>query len=83
MERAEAAGLAYVGDTDVSSMLPGQLEPDVAGMLENVPLLRQEQYRDFIQNRMFRGSLLCHREVTPQPRVDSLRLSGCAVGLEG
>lgn len=82
MARAEDAGLAYLGDTDVSNLRPGPFAADVAQLLQDASWLQQEQYLDFLHNRMFRGSLLCHREAAPVPRVDVLRLAGCAVGLE-
>lgn len=83
MDRAEVAGLGYIGDTDVSTLAgPAALGPEAAELLRQASPVQREQYADFLQNRMFRGSLLCHREVAPPPRVDSLRLAGCGVGLE-
>lgn len=82
MDRVEQAGLQYLGDTDVSSMLPTELSDDAASLLQRATLVQQEQYLDFLRNRMFRGTLLCHRDLEITHQIDSLRMATCDVGLE-
>lgn len=64
-ERAEAHGLSYLGETDMSIMYSGHFPAEVTTTLERVAsdLIQMEQYMDFIRNRMFRQTLLCRREV--------------------
>lgn len=64
-ERAESRGLAYLGETDMSAMYSGHLPTSVRTTLQSVAsnLIQMEQYTDFIRNRMFRQTLLRHREV--------------------
>ncbi len=60
--RAAAKGLQYLGEAEMSSMWTGHLPPAVAATVERVAadLVQMEQYIDFVRNRMFRQTLLCH-----------------------
>lgn len=77
--RAEAHGLRYLAEAHPETMIPGNFGPRVAEYLEakcgGVQVLI-EQYLDFVLNRMFRESLLVHRERTAQISyvVDRTRL---------
>jgi SAM-dependent methyltransferase len=66
-ERAEAKGLRYLGDVDLRVMTPGNFPREVESVLQMLSpdLLHLEQYMDFLRNRMFRQSLLCHQHITP------------------
>src|SRR5216683_3356410 len=62
---AERAGLQFLCEADVSSTFGLQLPPGVSTELAkmgNDPLV-QEQYLDFLTNRKFRQTLLCHQKV--------------------
>ncbi|OOG23394.1 methyltransferase [Thioalkalivibrio denitrificans] len=60
MDRAHAAGLQYVGDTQLHTMFPATLGDAVAARFESMHDLEQEeQYLDFLRLRPFRQSLLC------------------------
>lgn len=65
-ERAQACGLQFLGETNISDMYDGHLPAKVVATLENVTtdLIQMEQYRDFLRNRTFRQTLLCHKERT-------------------
>lgn len=65
MARATEAGLGYVGDADFGSRIADAMPDEVAGPLAalSTDLVTEEQYSDFITNRMFRESLLCRGEV--------------------
>jgi methyltransferase-like protein/2-polyprenyl-3-methyl-5-hydroxy-6-metoxy-1,4-benzoquinol methylase len=73
MERAAAKGLQYLGEAWYHTTLSG-LPAEVAETLQAISsdLIRLEQYVDFLRNRTFRRTLLCHagvqlnREPTPQ-----------------
>ncbi len=81
-DRATAAGLKYLADAEFASMVPANFGREIAALLENAPRLVQEQYLDFLRNRTFRASLLCHAESELNLTVDPLRLAGCDLALE-
>jgi methyltransferase-like protein/cyclopropane fatty-acyl-phospholipid synthase-like methyltransferase len=62
--RARAAGLRYVGEA-AYQVNPNALAPEVRETLRRLApdRVRQEQYVDFLTNRTFRRTLLCHAEV--------------------
>ncbi len=60
MERAEKHGLQYLGEAEFASMLARNFKQKTFELLKSVPILRQEQYMDFIRNRTFRRTLLAH-----------------------
>ena len=81
----EAAGkqdLFYLGDADPSTMVSDNLPPKAAETIKslNLNLLATEQYMDFVRNRTFRSTLLCHkgselnRSVSPE-RLDGLHIT--------
>jgi len=63
--RAGGAGLQYLGDAFPAAMASANLAPELAEVVDHLgnDILAQEQYMDFACNRMFRSTLLCHREV--------------------
>lgn len=65
MEEASKRSLQYVGDTNLASMFMGNLPAKVVEKLQAVTdIVRSEQYMDFINNRRFRGTILCHNKVS-------------------
>jgi methyltransferase-like protein/cyclopropane fatty-acyl-phospholipid synthase-like methyltransferase len=62
--RAAAHGLQYVEDAWSHALLAGP-DPAVAAALRqwSPDLIHQEQYLDFLHNRTFRRSLVCHADV--------------------
>ena len=64
-ERLDKLGLQYLGEASMPSMWTGHLPSQVAATIQNVAgdLIQMEQYMDFVRNRTFRQSLLCHAEV--------------------
>ena len=65
MERAEGHGLQYLAEAEFPSMLTSNFEAPMAEALERLgrDIIEMEQYTDFVRNRMFRQTLLCHRKV--------------------
>jgi len=62
MARAAQHELDYLGDTDLFTMYPDNLDAEVATTIQKIPeLIKAEQYMDFVRNRRFRSTLLCHR----------------------
>lgn len=64
-DRAARAGLQYLAEAQVSTMFPGRFGPATERILRQISadLLHMEQYMDFLRNRMFRQTLLCHTDV--------------------
>lgn len=69
VQRVESQGLKYLGDAEINTMWSENFSTQVAEKLEGLSLVHQEQYLDFLNNRMFRQSLVCHQEVTLQRRL--------------
>mgnify|MGYP002628047927 CR=1 FL=1 len=65
VDNCQAAGLQYVGDTEFASMLATNVPANVAQVIQKSARSRveAEQYLDFVRNRMFRRSLVCHQSV--------------------
>lgn len=64
MDKAGEQNLQYLADCSLSSMYLGNMPQKVAEKLQAVnDIVRTEQYMDFITNRRFRSSLLCHSSV--------------------
>lgn len=65
--RASAYGLRYLGEAEAHTMAPRTFPPAVQDVLQRISpdILRLEQYMDFLRNRMFRQTLLCHGSLSP------------------
>jgi methyltransferase-like protein/trans-aconitate methyltransferase len=76
--RADRAGLQYLSEAIVSDMLTSHFPADVARTLERISpdLLHLEQYMDFVRNRQFRQTLLCHANLRPRRALTPEVLSG-------
>lgn len=81
VKRVDQAGLRYLADAAFQTMIAQQFDDEAAEILRNAPLLRREQYMDFLRNRMFRSSLICHQSQSPNYNVDATNLLGLHVGL--
>jgi SAM-dependent methyltransferase len=80
VERAAAHGLRYVADAWPGAP-PGPLPPEVVdGPRHELPeRIRREQYHDFLSNRMFRATLLCHDDLVPREAPDPVAVVGLQV----
>jgi methyltransferase-like protein len=73
--RARTYGLQYVCDLDLQSMFPSVLGDKVVAFVEGIgDRVEQEQYLDFVRNRNFRQTLLCHhaQQVDGELRLEKL-----------
>ena len=78
--RAGEAGLSYMADAQLPSMLTGGLNEQAAQILNTAQnLVEQEQYLDFMRNRRFRSSLFCRAETPHRLEVDAETLLGLYV----
>lgn len=62
-ERAAQAGLQFLAEADFAAMLSARFPPEVAQTLERISddIVHLEQYMDFVRQRHFRQTVLCHR----------------------
>ena len=81
VERAESAGLQYLSEADISDMLASLFPAPIAETLERISpdILHLEQYMDFVRNRQFRQTLLCHRHLRPTRALSPASLQGLLV----
>jgi methyltransferase-like protein/cyclopropane fatty-acyl-phospholipid synthase-like methyltransferase len=72
MDMAKAQGLSYLGDTNIHAMFLGNLPESAAEKLKSInDIVRTEQYMDFIQNKRFRCTLLCHDNITLNRNINA------------
>jgi len=81
IERAERAGLLYLSEASISDMLTSHFPSDVAETLERISpdILHLEQYIDFVRNRLFRQTLLVHKDQHPTRALTPAILRGLMV----
>jgi len=81
IERAGEKKLQYLGEADLESMYSGNLPDEVSKVLRGIApdAMHLEQYMDFVKNRSFRQTLLCHADVAVDRSLASERLSGMYV----
>lgn len=63
VERVQQHGLQYIADANLSIMMTNRFAPEVQEALAKLAtdIVQLEQYLDFLTNRPFRRSLLCHQ----------------------
>jgi methyltransferase-like protein/trans-aconitate methyltransferase len=81
VSRAHQHGLQYLADADVATMLTSGFPPKTAETLERISpdIVRAEQYMDFLRNRSFRQTLLCHRQREVSRKLQIGNLEGLLV----
>jgi methyltransferase-like protein len=72
VDHAARHDLQYVGDSDFSSMMLFNLPREATQVLQSMASdrIEMEQYMDFLRNRTFRHSLLCHRSAQLSNQID-------------
>lgn len=78
VERAETHGLQYLAEAHFPYVMPGNLPKSVTQRIGQMAtsLVEIEQYMDFVRNRTFRQTLLCHPEQKIDRRLKPERLRG-------
>ncbi|MEE9128218.1 MAG: class I SAM-dependent methyltransferase, partial [Planctomycetota bacterium] len=69
IERASKKGLQYLCDSNFSAMMPHSLPATARKALAGAPMVKMEQYLDFLRNASFRSTLLCHADVALQRQI--------------
>jgi methyltransferase-like protein/2-polyprenyl-3-methyl-5-hydroxy-6-metoxy-1,4-benzoquinol methylase len=77
-ERCAAAGLQYLGESDIAGMFLGHFSDEIVSTVERVAsdFIQMEQYLDFLRNRMFRQSLLTHSGLAIDRELKPINLHG-------
>lgn len=77
-ELAARHGLQYLAEADFQGMLASNLPPEIAKTLRQMAksTVELEQYMDFLRNRAFRQTLLCHQGVRLGAKMTADRLAG-------
>jgi len=72
-QAADEAGLQYLAESEFHAMLASNFPAEVAATLAKVGnnIVQQEQYMDFLRNRTFRSTLLCHKDIQLTRNVDA------------
>jgi methyltransferase-like protein/trans-aconitate methyltransferase len=80
-ERAAEQGLQYLVEADFANVFPDNFSPDVKQALQKMAqdIIEMEQYMDFLRNRTFRQTLLCHNDITVQRTLVPERVSSLCV----
>ena len=82
IDRATKHGLQYLSDCSLSSMYTGNMPQKVVEKLKDLnDIVRTEQYMDFITNRRFRNTLLCHNNVKLNRSLSSEDIKKFALSL--
>lgn len=84
MEQTAAHGLQYLIEAELPSVFPENIAAEVKEALAEVAadIIEVEQYLDFIRNRMFRRTLLCHDDVVVKRSLDPWRVMGLLITAE-
>jgi methyltransferase-like protein len=80
-QRAARWGLRYLADAQLGTMALGGYAPEVQQALRAASpnLIHLEQYLDFLRNRTFRQTLLCHQGAAVDYHLSAERLRGLYV----
>ncbi len=80
-EQAMSYSLQYLGESDIGTMLTSRFPKEVAETLKkiNKDIISTEQYMDFLRNRHFRQTLLCHKGVPLRRNLGSGDLNGLLI----
>jgi len=64
IQKSKKKGLEYLGESDIGGMFLKEFPPGVAGTVDKITgdIIEKEQYADFLYNRSFRQTLLCHKD---------------------
>jgi len=81
IDEAMSSGLQYLGDAELSQMLPLEFPQEVQDRVTKIAgdVLRLEQYLDFLRNRMFRRTLLVRDDVVIRRELRASDLETLAI----
>ncbi len=82
VERANKHGLQFLGEADFASMITSNFTKEVDETLRKISndIVRTEQYMDFVRNRTFRQTLLCHQDTVINRNLGPLSIMPFYIG---
>jgi methyltransferase-like protein len=82
VDRAEQHGMQYLAEAEFTPMLASNYAPSVDAALNAMgrDIIEVEQYMDFLRNRLFRQTLLCHRGIKLNRALGPWSLDGFHIG---
>ena len=83
IERAASHGLQYLGDANTARLSIRAAPQEAQAALANLPLLKQQQYMDFLLNTSFRRTVLCHDHIRLERRRTGNLLDRFHIALSG
>ena len=80
-QHAAQHGLQYLVEAELSNVLPHAFGVQAMAKLQEFAkdTIALEQYMDFLRNRMFRQTLLCHADVAVNRRLEPRALMQCRI----
>jgi methyltransferase-like protein/2-polyprenyl-3-methyl-5-hydroxy-6-metoxy-1,4-benzoquinol methylase len=82
MEMASKYNLQYLADSSIASMYVGNMKPEVAKVLSQIQnIVQLEQYMDYLNNRRFRCTLLCHADVALDRNINQDKLKNISYAM--
>ena len=82
MQEAAKHNLQYLSDCSLPSMYLGNMPQNAVEKLQGLnDIVRTEQYMDFITNRRFRSTLLCHNNITLTRQINNDDIKKFAMSL--
>lgn len=82
IERAGAAELSFLSESNLSEMLISRFPPEAQKTIQKISLgdiIHVEQYMDFLGRRTFRQTLLCHQHIPISRILQAAPLHGMLV----
>lgn len=82
IEHAERHGMQYLAEAEFTSMLASNYTSGIDDTLNRLgrDIIEMEQYMDFLRNRMFRQTLLCHERIKLSRSLGPWSVKGFHVG---
>ena len=76
-EQLGANDLQFLGEADISSMLAQSFSTEVDQIIRRLSanIVEMEQYLDFLKNRTFRQTLVCHKGIRVERKPDERSLA--------
>lgn len=81
IEHADKHDLQYLGEADFSTMLTSGFPKEVNDTLNRISqnIISTEQYMDFLRNRQFRQTLLCHKGQKLRRNLNGKHIKGLLI----
>jgi len=76
IEAAMQEGMQYLGEADLASMVVQNFPQPIKETLQKIApnIVAMEQYMDFLRNRTYRQTLICHQEIKLSRNISSENL---------